>query len=102
MVALYRILHPETTCLLWPVHIGPRVVALDRFHCCVFLIVQHSIFFLIINKFDVAAGQFFKSSILVCISGANIHDLKFGVGGGGGGLGLNASFSMHVTASEKC
>ena len=38
MVALLRILHPETTCLLWPVHIGPWVVALDRFHstrkCC--------------------------------------------------------------------
>ena len=32
-VALYGILHPETTCLLWPVHIGPWVVALDRFHC---------------------------------------------------------------------
>ena len=33
MVALHRILHPETTYLLWPVHIGPWVVALDRFHC---------------------------------------------------------------------
>ena len=33
VVALHRILHPETTCLLWPVHIGPWVVTLDRFHC---------------------------------------------------------------------
>ena len=42
VVALYRILHPETTCLLWPVHIGPWVVASDRFHCIVRIMLTRS------------------------------------------------------------
>ena len=68
MVALHRILHPETTCLLWPVHIGSLVVVLERFHCIVYNISSFSVFSLLCTLINTAYNTLIIILLEVCMS----------------------------------